>query len=647
MPSEITLKDIFGVNGILSRELEGYEYRDEQSIMSEAVLNALKNEGDLIIEAGTGIGKSLAYLASLCIWLKERDVPRAIVSTYTKALQKQLYEKELPFIKKNIFPQLRYAVAFGSENYICLKRLTRANQRGLFDIGDHGDMDLLLKWVRESAQGLRSEIDVSSSSWLKVRRESDICMGKKCEYFSECFFQTAKALERKANIIISNHHLYFAHVASGFNVLPLSECVIFDEAHEIEGVASDHLGIEVSTFRLRTLLDSIISTKNRGLLLGLKWIEQELLQDISAIADKVRKKGEEFFNGISAALANERSRRLQGPYGAGYDLLDAVGELSDEIEKLADRSADEDEEKEISAVSLRCLFFKDNLRNLIGNELENYVYWLSQDNRAVRFTATPLKVSDLLKEHVFENINTSVLTSATLSVRGDFSYIKDVLGLPEADTVLLSSPFDFSEQAAIYIPEGIPDPGDPDHAEAVAVEIDNILAHTGGRTLVLFTSYALMDRVSEMINGDHNIIKQGEMDNFALLEEFRTSGSAALFGTYAFWQGIDLQGDILKCVVITKLPFAVPSEPVMEARLDGIRAEGRDPFYEFQVPSAVITFKQGFGRLIRSKTDRGVVAILDPRITGRSYGRYFLGSLPETGIIKDLELAHDLLKSDI
>jgi ATP-dependent DNA helicase DinG len=641
------LEEIFSEHGLLDGVLSGFEYREEQLHMAMKVFEALQAEDHLIVESGTGVGKSLAYLVPLCLWLREQDEPRAIVSTYTKALQKQLFEKELPFIKEQLFPQLKFALSFGSENYLCLRRLAKNKQYGLFDIDDEHDIKVINAWINETATGLRGEVNVSHATWQKVNRETDVCFGKKCEYYTDCFYQTAKILERKANIIVCNHHLYFAHVASDYMVLPESRCVVFDEAHEIEGVASDHLGIMVSNAKLRYVLDSIISSKGKGLLLKLKWLDPSRLQDISSVVERVRKRGDQLFHDIHDMIRDGRSIRLHERPDINDELFRSLSELHAEVEALARLSGDEEEEKEILALSNRVRTFRDGLYTIRQQELDDYVYWASRENRVIRMTATPLAVADILREQVYATLSSAILTSATLSVNGQFDFIKTRLGLEDAKTTLFASPFDFREQTAVYLPKTIPDPNDEEYSDVLSGEISAILNDVRGNTLVLFTSYSLLNEVADRITIDYPVLKQGDKDSYFLLQEFRENQPAALFGTYTFWQGIDLQGDILRCVVITKLPFAVPSEPIVEARLEKIRSEGGNPFFDYQVPGAVITFKQGFGRLIRSRTDRGVVAILDSRIWKKSYGRFFINSLPEINIINDFHSGTAFLKQDV
>jgi ATP-dependent DNA helicase DinG len=633
---EPDLAAIFSRGGLLEKKLPGFEYREEQLKMADAVLGALSRERTLIVEAGTGVGKSLAYLIPLALWLMDADTPRAIVSTYSKALQRQLFENELPFIKRHFSPQIRYAVSFGSENYVCLRRLDQARQFGLFDPGEKDTLPLLMEWVKETATGLRGEVPLEAALWQKVSREADLCSGGKCRFYQDCFFQTAKAVERKANIVITNHHLFFAHVAANYSVLPDAHCVVFDEAHEIEEVASDHLCVEVSSSRLRYILDSIISSRGKGLLLRLPWLDGGRLLELSSLVDRARKRGEVFFLGLQELLGGARSVRLRSEPVNADEASGSLLELYHALAYLSDLPEEDDEKMEILAAAERVNAFRDSLDAISRQAFVDHVYWLSQETRTIRAASTPVNVSRIISEKVFGVFMPAILTSATLSVDNSFRYIQGRLGLEEATTDLLASPFEYRKQALLYIPGSMPGPHDEDFAAAVAGQVEAILNITQGSTLVLFTSYALLHDVAGRVSTECLILKQGDMDNFLLLEEFRMHKSSVLFGTYAFWQGIDLQGDLLKCVIIVKLPFSVPSEPVLEARMEKILSRGGDPFLEYQVPEAVITFKQGFGRLIRSKSDRGVAAVLDTRIMKKHYGRFFLKSLPDMEITDDL-----------
>ncbi len=638
-------RHLFSENGPISKALNGYESRPEQLKMAEAIAHALRNKEHLIVEAGTGVGKSLAYLVPLIEWLLHSDnsegpSKRAVVSTYTKTLQRQLVEKDLPFLRDNIFEGLRFALCLGGENYLCLRRLELVKTHGLFDTDETAEVDYLFGCARKTSTGIRTDIDISNSLWQKVCRESDLCYGRECKKYDACFYQKAKAVERRSHILVTNHHLFFANVASGWNVLPVFDCAVFDEAHELEDVAADYLGLEVSNFKLRHLLDSIISPQGRGLLLRLKWLSQEKLSETSGIASIVRMRGETFFNGLLEMLQDSSRLRIREGGFLKDELSDALIDLRDSLKRLADYSGDEDEKKEIEALSLRCGAIALSLRSILEQGLDGHVYWAEREGKRLRLVATPIEIASVLKNGVFDAIP-SILTSATLSTKGDFDYIKERLGLSDVRTLLLRSSFDYKEQALIYVPGDINDPKTEGYEDSVIGHIRNILEITMGRTLVLFTSYSLLERAYDRIKMPGlKILKQGDSESYRLIQEFRGNRHSVLLGTYTFWQGIDIPGDDLQCVIITKLPFSVPDEPVTEARMETLERSGKNPFYHYQIPQAIILLKQGFGRLIRTKTDRGVVAILDSRLRTKGYGVQFLKSLPEckmTSSLNDVE----------
>lgn len=643
----------FGDSGILSDILPGYEPRIEQLRMSEAVADALKDNEHLIVEAGTGVGKSLAYLIPLVEWVLLREDSdstgnrRAVVSTYTKALQRQLVEKDLPFLKENIFNDLRFALCLGSENYICLRRLGQAKTHGLFDTDETEAVNILLRWVKRTHTGIRSDMDVPQQLWQKVCRESDLCYGKECKKFDDCFYQKAKAEERRAHILVVNHHLFFANIVSGWNVMPSFGPVIFDEAHELEDVAADYLGIEVSNYKLRSLLDAVLSPHGKGLATRLNWLSPSALLEIRAIVDMARNCGEVFFNGLKERLNGSTTLRIHGRGFIKNDLSGAIVSLKEMLENLSGSEEDGDDEKEISALALRSEALALSLISILEQELEGHVYWAERDGRRLRIVATPIRIASELKTQVFDAVSHAIMTSATLATNGSFDFIKERLGLPDVKTVLLDSPFDYKNQALLYIPEDIKEPGSDEFEEELTKRIKEILCITMGRTLVLFTSYTLLSKAyKSIVIPGLRLLRQGDMDSYRLMQEFRNDEHSVLFGTYTFWQGIDIPGDDLQCVVITKLPFAVPDDPVIEARMEALEREAKNPFYHYQIPQAIIMLKQGFGRLIRSKTDRGTVAILDSRVRTKFYGKEFLKSLPECKIAMSIDDIGSFISKD-
>jgi ATP-dependent DNA helicase DinG len=423
-------------------------------------------------------------------------------------------------------------------------------------------------------------------------------------------------------------------------VLPEFDTIVFDEAHEIEDVATDYLGLEVSNTVLKYILDGIVSPKGKGFLMRLKEIEASRIEEITEIVGRLRISGERFFNSLSMSIDSGRAKKLtinEQLISLKNDLSDELQELEQSLRQISIDHSDTEECKDVRTMADRCRSFRDTMDIIIEQTLEEHVYWASMEGRKIRAVATPIDLGAMLNAQLFQIIDRVVLTSATLTVEGSFEYIKDRLGIEDAETLYLESPFEYEKQVCLYIPDNIPDPQDDGYIDAISTEINRIIDHTGGRTLLLFTSYSMLDGISQRINREKiRILRQGDGDSYTLIEEFKRTEKALLLGTYTFWQGIDIPGDALQCVVITKLPFSVPTDPVIEARMESMVKRGLDPFYSYQVPNAVIRFRQGFGRLIRTSEDRGLVAILDSRILKRQYGLTFLKSLPRMRIIKDL-----------
>ncbi|GAB4390744.1 MAG: helicase C-terminal domain-containing protein [Thermodesulfovibrionales bacterium] len=634
------------LDGLLSPLLPGYEPRAEQSRMAGAVLDALQSSGRLVVEAGTGTGKSLAYLIPLAMYALDGE-KRAVVSTYTKALQRQLFEKELPFLREKLFGSLRYALAMGSENYLCLRRLDQARRYGLFT-EDAEEVEALLEWAASTETGLRGDIPrgmgVGAGLWRRAAREPDLCQGRQCGFSRRCFYQKAKAAERQSHILVVNHHLYFAHVASGGKVLPAFDAAVFDEAHELEGVASGYLGVELSDYKLRYFFDGLLSGQGKGLLPRLKWLDGADFRSLAAMCEAARDASARFFGEVAERAGEAQKLRIREK-GFVEDILSApLMALSAELDSLARASSDEEERAEITALSGRFRASAEALSDILGQGLDGHVYWVERGARAVKLCASPVEVSGF---GVFDALEAAVFTSATLSAGGSLSYIKERLGLGGARELLLESPFNYMEQALLYMPRDLEEPGRAGFEEAVIKRVGEILAITGGRTLVLFTSHGLLNRAAgALADRGVEILAQGDSDSYGLLEEFRKNGGSAIFGTHTFWQGVDVPGDALECVVITKLPFAVPDEPMVEARMEALRSRGLNPFTRYQLPQAILLLRQGFGRLIRTGTDRGVVAILDSRMYAKSYGREFLKSLPACKIAVSLAEAAAFLRGE-
>jgi ATP-dependent DNA helicase DinG len=626
----MSMMKLFGESGLISRSMNrAYEHRPQQADMAGAVQKALADKTHLIVEAGTGVGKSLAYLVPLVYWTREENC-RAVVATYTKALQQQLVDKDLPFLK-NVLGDFRYALCVGGENYLCLRRFDALRMGDLYEQNEIESLNRLFAWSTVTRTGLKSELDAvpPPGLWAKACRQPDLCFGKDCSYYRDCFYQKAKAFEQQAHILVANHHLFFADLATDGNVLPQYKAVVFDEAHQVEDVATDYLGVEVTNFSVRYLCDTLLSQRTRKGLLTRLTVQDSEVQVVRGMVDGLRVVSENFFLNLHPYLSKEPALRIRRK-----DLVPDIlsGPLMELCDALLDLTADSlEEELEIKAFAARARGLANAVRVNLNQSADGFVYWAEREKERLRLVASPIDVAETLRGNLFGKTGTVALTSATLSTAGSFTYIKNRLGLDAPAELLLDSPFDFENQAMLYIAPGLNDQQAEGYQEKFDDELQSVLSVTKGRTLVLFTSYGQLRKSAETLRRelpDLGFLCQGEMPAYRLIEQFKNIPSAVLMGTASFWQGIDIPGEALQCVVIAKLPFAVPDEPIVEARMERLK----NPFYEYQVPQATLLFRQGFGRLIRTKTDRGAVAVLDSRIMTKNYGKAFLKSIPKCRI---------------
>jgi ATP-dependent DNA helicase DinG len=618
---------------VLANSSLPYEYRPGQLEMARAVERALDEKRHLIVEAGTGTGKTLAYLLPAL-----RTGRRVIISTGTKALQDQLYFRDVPFLESLLGP-LRVCYMKGRANYLCLHKLhSLTRQPVLSGLEEIDQFHQISKWAEETETGDRAEIDglpEMSPLWSRLDARSEACLGSTCPDYQRCFITEMRRKAQESDVVIVNHHLFFADLAVkqaaagayDAGVLPEAAAVIFDEAHELEEIASNYFGISVSNLRFEDLArdtEAVLKGKDSGAT-GAYFCAQQL-----------RDRARLFFSQLPMAQDGRQ------PFENREEFLETQGDLYLSVRNSLTRLEGELEVlrgvDEAPGLRKRVTNLKAELEFVLESSSGNMVYWmerrvsggLHKQSRTTFLQATPIDVSSLLEENLFQTIPTVVMTSATLTVQGGFEHIRRRLGFADARELVVPSHFRYQDQALLYLPPEMPDPRSPDFQEAAAKCIRRVVEITKGRAFCLFTSYSQMRDLYERLLPvlDYPILLHGSAPRNTLLEQFRTTPNAILFGTASFWQGVDVQGEALSCVIIDKLPFAVPNDPVVSARMRAIEEAGGKPFFDYQVPSAVITLKQGFGRLIRSLEDRGVLVLLDPRIRQMRYGQTFLDSLP-------------------
>ncbi len=657
-PGESLIQKVFGEGGLVARFHENYEYREGQIKMAGEIEKAFAEKRHLIVEAGTGTGKTLAYLVpAIAASLAQKK--RVVISTGTKNLQEQLMEKDIPFLQKILPRKFTAEYMKGRSNYACLYRVKKAEHQPILEgLNELDHFREIGHWVNETKTGDRRELtDLPENLplWNRINARSDICIGQKCPDFEPCFITQMRTRADNADIIVVNHHLFFADLNVRGNqfgkVIPDYGAVIFDEAHLIEDIAADYFGFQVSNFQIDELVRDTDNLPIKDAV-----VNMELMK----LAAKIAGLAEQFWHRFRAAKTEGRfpllpdtfsHRTTKGenkptPLGDAYFALDnALAGLETKISKFAA------EMPEAESMLRRTRQTRFDLDFVVTQAERNYVYWLERRGKGIFLRASPVDVSELLREKLFDKVESCILTSATLSSSGSFNFVRERLGLDTKKTsgFTAESSFDFEEQAILYLPKAMPDPRAPEFTHLAASEIVRIVQVTNGHAFVLCTSNQSMSALYELVSARVNFpcFVQGSMAKAALLDKFRSTPNAVLFATASFWQGVDVQGEQLSCVIIDKLPFAVPTDPIVAARSRFIEENGGRSFTDYSVPQAVITLKQGIGRLIRSRTDRGVIAILDPRLRTKPYGRNFLQSLPRMRITSDLEDTQKILEPTV